>query len=236
MSSDRYSKLEGAFYNTLLAISRKRRIDHVRYVDMIDKFELTSIEAYIRKQRLLYAGRLIRMDNSRLPKIIFFSDIQGQRRKGPPTKTWRDNVKDDLDKFGIDKSTWMEKAKNEESWKKAVEEGRDRFEVKWKWDKEVAKSKLSLYLSHNRKRKRPYELYTSIRKKKAIATLTTRTTKKRPKITKITLSPGTIHARNRRLVQNYIIAFALGKGKRKGVLDRHHLNTTKQRRVPGGEL
>jgi len=115
----------------------------------------------------------------------------------------------------------------EESWKKAVEEGRDRFEVKWKWDKEVAKSKLSLYLSHNRKRKRPYELYTSIRKKKAIATLTKRTTKKRPKIT---VSPSTIHAANRRLVQNYIIAFALGKGERKGVLDRHHLNTTKTKK------
>ena len=133
MKKVQYRTMDSTFYGLLLAISGKRRKDHVRYMSLLDKFELPSVEGSIRMNRLLYATKVSEMKKTEMPKVVLFGEIEGKRGTGRQCTTWIDNLRDDLDAFGIDRKRWKKLSKKE------IVEGLIHFETKWREIKIQAK-------------------------------------------------------------------------------------------------
>jgi len=77
-----------------------------------------TITKYIRKQRLQWAGHVVRMPQNRVPNKIFESELPGPKRRGRPRKRWVDNVREDAAIMRI--RDWKEKAKSRDEWKRLV--------------------------------------------------------------------------------------------------------------------
>ena len=63
-----------------------------------------SIEATLRRRRILFAGLVARMEDTRLPKCVMFGDLVGGARcvgGGGQEKEWMGCFLDDLRGFGI---------------------------------------------------------------------------------------------------------------------------------------
>lgn len=75
-----------------------RRIAGITYLDRISNIRLFeslkikhTILDKIKLQQLRWLGHIQRMENSRLPKIVFDGRVHGSRPRGRPPKRWKDN-------------------------------------------------------------------------------------------------------------------------------------------------
>ena len=92
------------------------------YHDMLKMAELEPIEITLLVKRLMLAGKISRMEDDRLPKILLFAEMDlpsGDARKRR-FKTWKKQLKGDLETIGIDEEEWLKIARDEKAWKKAV--------------------------------------------------------------------------------------------------------------------
>ena len=55
-----------------------------------------NIVKWIKGQRISWLGHLERMEEDRMPKMIFTQELEGTRRRGRPRKGWREEVERDL--------------------------------------------------------------------------------------------------------------------------------------------
>jgi hypothetical protein len=49
---------------------------------------------WIKGQRISWLGHLERMEENRMPKMIFSQELEGPRRRGRPRKRWRELATD----------------------------------------------------------------------------------------------------------------------------------------------
>lgn len=54
-----------------------------------------AISTWVRIKRLEWAGHVIRMEDSRIPKKIITARFEGGRRRGRPRARWEDMVRED---------------------------------------------------------------------------------------------------------------------------------------------
>ena len=54
-------------------------------------------------QRISWLGHLERMEEDRIPKKIFTQELEGTRRRGRPTKRWKEEVERDRSSAGSEK-------------------------------------------------------------------------------------------------------------------------------------
>ena len=102
-----YAKLRTTHHRMLLRTlgawckSPNRRI--LSYKDDLQRTECESIETTVRTRRLLWAGALLRMGDTRLPKRVKSGELENAGKRGPggKEKEWADYVADDLRLFGI---------------------------------------------------------------------------------------------------------------------------------------
>jgi hypothetical protein len=66
-------------------------------------------------QRISWLGHLERMEENRMPKMIFSQELEGPRRRGRPRKRWKEEVERDLHVLGV--SRWRELATNRKKWR-----------------------------------------------------------------------------------------------------------------------
>ena len=93
---------------------------------------MPCIESIISSSRLMWAGKISRMEERRIPRLIMCAElVEGKRAVGAPPKSWRHCLKDDLMKFNIDAQTWMNFAADENSWKQMVIRGAEYFNTNW---------------------------------------------------------------------------------------------------------
>ena len=71
----------------------------------------------IRKRRLTWFGHVTRMENGRLPIIALHSHVDGRRDRGIPTKTWMDNILEDIKAQGMDIREATDKARERSTWR-----------------------------------------------------------------------------------------------------------------------
>jgi len=77
--------------------------DFISYTDVLKLTSTGSIEGQVRKLRLLFAGRLERMEDHRIPKLVMYADVvAGKRERGRPHKAWKEGVRNDLELFAIE--------------------------------------------------------------------------------------------------------------------------------------
>ena len=66
-----------------------------------------SIEATLRKRRILFAGAVARMEDTRLPKCVMFGELMGGAVSSRgQEKEWMGCLLDEFRVFGIDPDKW----------------------------------------------------------------------------------------------------------------------------------
>ena len=91
-----------------------------------------SIEATLRRRRILFAGFVARMEDTRLPKCVMFGEmVGGAGCVGGQEKEWMGCFLDELRAFGINANQWTTAAQDEGEWRRTVEQGARHFMAKW---------------------------------------------------------------------------------------------------------
>jgi len=85
-----------------------QQIAHIKWQDKIPNTEvlqrcqITGIEAFLLTAQLRWTGHVVRMDNSRLPRMIFYGQLQqGERSRGGQRKRYKDALKANLTMLDI---------------------------------------------------------------------------------------------------------------------------------------
>jgi len=78
-----------------------------------------NIVKCIKEQRISWLGHLERMEEDRMPKKIFTQELEGTRRRGRPTKGWKEEAERDLQVLG-----WRELVADREKWRDIVRQAK----------------------------------------------------------------------------------------------------------------
>ena len=120
--------------NSLHRWRKRNRADHpISYLDTLPKTGSETIEANLRRRRILFAGFVARMEDTRsLPKCVMFGEmVGGAGYVGGQEKEWMGCFLDDLRAFGINADQWTTAAQGEGEWRRTAEQGAEYFMAKW---------------------------------------------------------------------------------------------------------
>ena len=88
-----------------------------------------SIESLILLDRLRWAGHLVRLDDTRIPKQLFYGELRGGKRQlGRPKLRYKDVLKYSLQKVSIPFKDFEALALNRPNWRSSVKKGVATFE------------------------------------------------------------------------------------------------------------
>nr|VZI51908.1 unnamed protein product [Spirometra erinaceieuropaei] len=108
---------------------------------------ILSIYSMLRQMQLRWSGHLVRMDDERLPKRLFYGDVAtGSRRQGGQIRRYKDTLKSSLKRLHINPTNWEELARDRPTWRRTVKTGAAIYEANRiaaaKVKREVRKSQL----------------------------------------------------------------------------------------------
>ena len=126
----RHTKLLEQFHQrclrSILKIDWFHRISNVQ---VLQQAALSGIEAILSLSQLRWAGHLIRMEDSRLPKQLFYCELsEGKRGIGRPKLRYKDKLKENLKNADVDTENWEELALNRASWRTTINKNIRKFE------------------------------------------------------------------------------------------------------------
>jgi hypothetical protein len=78
-----------------------------------------NIVKWIKGQRISWIGDLERMEENRMPKMIFSEELEWPRRRGRPRKRWKEKVEKVL---GVRR--WRELATDRKKWRDIVRQAK----------------------------------------------------------------------------------------------------------------
>ena len=111
-------QLERFHMNSLRSILNIKWQDRIPNTEVLSMAESTSIEAIILKSRLRWVGHVIRMENTRLPKQLFYGELSsGKRKQGRPRKRYKDAVKENLNHLNITPNELETRAQDRMGWR-----------------------------------------------------------------------------------------------------------------------
>ena len=121
------------FLTRCIGWRKNNRADHpISYLDTLLKTGSESIEATLRRRRILFAGFVARMEDTRLPKCVMFGEmVGGAGCAGGQKKEWMGCFLDDLRAFGINADHWTTAAQDEGEWRRTAEQGAGHFMATW---------------------------------------------------------------------------------------------------------
>ena len=97
--------------------------------NLLHRADMTSIHTLISKNQLRWAGHVVRMDDNRLPKRIFYGKLAtGKRTTGGQFKRYKDTLKASLKKFNINPDTWENTAAVRTTWRSVIRRGAIQYE------------------------------------------------------------------------------------------------------------
>ena len=104
--------------------------DHVSNEEVLKRASLPRIKSILLQVQLCWAGHITRMEDVRMPKAIFFSELQeGKRDDGAPRKRYKDQLKRQLAQAGISHQSRQQEASDGDSWRSSVRKGSCQFEA-----------------------------------------------------------------------------------------------------------
>ena len=108
--------------DSLHRLAKHNRAEHpIFYLDTLIKMGNESIEATLRRRRILFAGFVARMEDTGLPKWVIVGELVGGVGcvRGQE-KEWMGCFLDDLRAFGINADQWTTAAQDEGEWRRTA--------------------------------------------------------------------------------------------------------------------
>ena len=85
--------------------------DNVSNEEVLKRPSLPSIESILLEVQLRWAGHVTRMEDVRVLRAVFFSELQeGKRDRGAPRKCYKDQLKRQLVQAEISHQSWQQEA------------------------------------------------------------------------------------------------------------------------------
>ena len=104
-----------------------RRIMNIKWdtftpdTQVLDKAKVKSIESLVIRNQMRWVGHVRRMDDTRLPKRLFYGELKlGKRPQHRPKKRFKDVIKSNLKLMGLDPVSWETIADDRNAWRNAV--------------------------------------------------------------------------------------------------------------------
>ncbi|BHF72041.1 hypothetical protein SprV_0401510400 [Sparganum proliferum] len=104
--------------------------DRIPDTDVLERTRILSIYTMLRQMQLRWSGHLVRMDDERLPKRLFYGDVAtGSRRQGGQIRRYKDTLKSSLKRLQINPTNWEELALDRPTWRRTVKRGAAIYEA-----------------------------------------------------------------------------------------------------------
>nr|VZI40273.1 unnamed protein product [Spirometra erinaceieuropaei] len=104
--------------------------DRIPDTDVLERTGILSIYSVLRQMQLHWSGHLVRMDDERLPKRLFYGDVAtGSRRQGGQIRRYKDTLKSSLKRLQINPTNWEELARDRPTWGRTVKTGAAIYET-----------------------------------------------------------------------------------------------------------
>nr|VZI30317.1 unnamed protein product [Spirometra erinaceieuropaei] len=114
----------------LRRIQRLKWQDRILDSDVLERTGILSIYAILRQIQLRWSGHLVRMDDDRLPKRLFYGDVAtGSCRQGGQICRYKDTLKSSLKCLQINPTNWEELALDRPTWRRTVKTGAAIYEA-----------------------------------------------------------------------------------------------------------
>jgi hypothetical protein len=91
-------------------------------LEMQNMYKSPDIVTEIKVRRLEWLGHVIRMEDTRLPKMVFNAKPEGRRGVGRPRLRWLDDVEVDIKALGIKR--WRIRAQDIKEWSAILREAK----------------------------------------------------------------------------------------------------------------
>ena len=100
-------------------------------LEILRRANMSSIEATLTASQLRWTGHIIRMNDSRLPKAVFYGELtEGKCLRGGQRLRYKDVVKRNLKATHITVDHWETLAKDRHQWRQAIHTGKSHIEEK----------------------------------------------------------------------------------------------------------
>ena len=120
--------LERFHQRCFLSILQIKWQDRKTNTEVLEQANIPSIESMLLSRR--WAGHLARMDDSRMPKAVFYGELRdGKRKRGAPKKRFKDQLKQQLNLTSIKEQHWDSIAKDRNRWRATTKQGVMHFEA-----------------------------------------------------------------------------------------------------------
>nr|VZI03355.1 unnamed protein product [Spirometra erinaceieuropaei] len=126
MYAKRARRLNHFHLSSLRRILRLNWQDRIPDTDVLERTGILSIYAILRQIQLRRSGHLVRMDDERLPKRLFYGDVAtGSRRQGGQIRRYKDTLKG----LQISPTNWEEHELDQPTWRRTVKTGAAIYET-----------------------------------------------------------------------------------------------------------
>ena len=123
-------KLNHFHLSCLRRILKVKWQERIPDTEILERTGVLSIQAMLRQIQLRWSGHVIRMENERLPKRLFYGDVAvGARRKGGQKRRYKDTLKNSLKRLQVNPTAWEELAQDRCAWRRAVKTGAAIYEA-----------------------------------------------------------------------------------------------------------
>ena len=129
---DTLRRAHNRFLTHCIGWRKHNRADHpISYLDTLIKTGSERIEVTLCRRRLLFAGFVARMEDSRLPKCVMFGElVRSEGCLGGQEKEWMGYFLDALRAFGINADQWTAAVQYEGEYRRTAEQGVEHFMAK----------------------------------------------------------------------------------------------------------
>nr|VZI26109.1 unnamed protein product [Spirometra erinaceieuropaei] len=123
-------RLNHLHLSCLRRILRLNWQDRIPDTDVLERRGILSNYAILRQIQLRWSDHLVRMDDERIPKRLFYGDVAtGSRRQGGQIRRYKDTLKSSLKCLQINSTNWEELALDRPTWRRTVKTGAATYEA-----------------------------------------------------------------------------------------------------------
>ena len=102
-------------------VTLKHTWDHrISTTALLRRLGIETIDTYVSRRQLRWAGHVARMDMARLPRRMLSSWVRSKRPPGSPQMTYGRGLKKAMNYMGIAHSSWHELAQDRDAWRAAI--------------------------------------------------------------------------------------------------------------------